>query len=534
MNSFIRYALTLALGSSMSALGLAQCEEWRMLMSLGYTHSVTSVAEGAAPGRAYFGGWCVCNPHVDPMAPTVFVLNDGVVQSLDKVPQWQHGDVRGVGEFDLGMGPLLHAWGELGLPDNPPSSFWVFLPTGLALATPSVPGSLRAVTIFDSGAGPQYHAATPSGVWRWNGAVWVSLGATVGSVTQLVTHDDGTGAKLFAAGTITSIAGIPINGIARWDGASWSALDGLTTTASIQLDITSLASLQDAEGRALFAGGNFTSAHGASANGIARWNGSSWTGFGAGLPLDVGYVGGIVSFDLGSGDGPLVTVSARGASSSQSVIAGWNGSSWRALSSLPGVPGVGGLPILTVQAAGAAPPDLISIGFTSPFPAGEPRVLESCDLTGTLSCFGDGSSGACSCGNNSASADRAGCLHSFGVGGAMRARGRPALTRDSLVLEGSAMTNSSVLYFQGASFHPATPFGDGLKCVGGPFVRLGTKTNESGASRYPLGNDPSVSIKGMIGAPGTRYYQARYRNSARFCTPETFNYTNAVTIVWQP
>jgi hypothetical protein len=88
------------------------------------------------------------------------------------------------------------------------------------------------------------------------------------------------------------------------------------------------------------------------------------------------------------------------------------------------------------------------------------------------------------------------------------------------------------LYVQGASSHAAVPFGDGLKCTGGPFVRLSTKQNVGGASRFPDAGDQPLAERGHVIAPGTRHYQARYRNSASFCTNDTFNYTNSVTLVW--
>ena len=44
--------------------------------------------------------------------------------------------------------------------------------------------------------------------------------------------------------------------------------------------------------------------------------------------------------------------------------------------------------------------------------------------------------------------------------------------------------------------------------------------------------DPSVSVKGLITAPGTRTYQVWYRNAAAFCTASTFNLSNGVSIVW--
>jgi hypothetical protein len=68
----------------------------------------------------------------------------------------------------------------------------------------------------------------------------------------------------------------------------------------------------------------------------------------------------------------------------------------------------------------------------------------------------------------------------------------------------------------------------------GPFVRLGTKNNVASSSVYPEAGDLSVSVKGLITAPGTRHDQVRYRNAAAFCMTDTFNYTNALTIQWAP
>lgn len=96
------------------------------------------------------------------------------------------------------------------------------------------------------------------------------------------------------------------------------------------------------------------------------------------------------------------------------------------------------------------------------------------------------------------------------------------------------MTNSSALYFQGASFHAPSPLGDGLKCVGGPFIRLATRANVAGTSSYPAAGEVALSKLGNVQSPGVRHYQVRYRNTAAFCTPEPFNYTNSLTVVWQP
>ena len=99
---------------------------------------------------------------------------------------------------------------------------------------------------------------------------------------------------------------------------------------------------------------------------------------------------------------------------------------------------------------------------------------------------------------------------------------------------------STAIFLQGtasASGGAGTVFGDGLLCLGGSMVRLGTKHNStSGASGYgPALGDPPVSVRGHVpAAGGTRFYQIDYRDSASFCTPSTFNLSNGLRVVWIP
>jgi hypothetical protein len=154
-------------------------------------------------------------------------------------------------------------------------------------------------------------------------------------------------------------------------------------------------------------------------------------------------------------------------------------------------------------------------------------------------CFGDGSGLACPCGNNSPAGGGAGCLNSLGTGARLAAAGIPALAADSLVITGTNMpATASALYFQGttqAGGGAGTAFGDGLRCAGGAVIRLGTKTNAGGTSSYPAAGDASISIRGAVPAPATtRTYQAWYRNAAAFCTVDTFNLTNGLSVEWIP
>lgn len=139
----------------------------------------------------------------------------------------------------------------------------------------------------------------------------------------------------------------------------------------------------------------------------------------------------------------------------------------------------------------------------------------------------------CPCGNSSMLAH--GCGNSANpAGGELTAAGTASLSSDTLTLAGSGMTPSSTaLYFQGTSMQYAQiVYGDGLRCVTGTVVRLGTKTNASGASSYPQAGDLPVSVRGQVTAPGLRYYQVVYRDVGNYCTPDLFNATSGVAILW--
>ena len=165
-------------------------------------------------------------------------------------------------------------------------------------------------------------------------------------------------------------------------------------------------------------------------------------------------------------------------------------------------------------------------------------VIDTCEgVVGLGYCLGDGTGTACPCGNNAAAGSGSGCLSSLGVGAVLTANGVASLAADTVQLQGSGMPNSNALYFQGTTQlggGAGVLFGDGLRCVGGSVIRLGTKTNVAGQSRYPVGADLPVSVRGAIAAPGVRNYQVWYRNAAAFCTASTFNLSNGFSIVWTP
>lgn len=152
-------------------------------------------------------------------------------------------------------------------------------------------------------------------------------------------------------------------------------------------------------------------------------------------------------------------------------------------------------------------------------------------VTGTAYCFGDGTGTPCPC---TAGGVGRGCPNSvFPTGALLMAQGTASLANDTVALKASAMPNSSCVYFQGTSTNNLQSF-DGLVCVAGNVLRLGTKTNVCNSSQFPDATNPTVSVRGGVTAPGTRFYQVWYRNAANFCTPATSNYSNGLAITWVP
>ncbi len=152
-----------------------------------------------------------------------------------------------------------------------------------------------------------------SNVAKWDGASWSALGSGVnGAVTALAV----SGNEVFVGGDFTMAGGVPSARVAKWNGTNWSALG-----SGMDGSVNALA----VAGGELYAGGGFTSAGGNAATNIAKWTGSGWVALGSGMNNQVlalaasgtnVYAGG--RFTVAGG-----VVAFR--------TARWNGNSWSAL-----------------------------------------------------------------------------------------------------------------------------------------------------------------------------------------------------------
>lgn len=157
--------------------------------------------------------------------------------------------------------------------------------------------------------------------------------------------------NLYAGGSFTSAGGVAANYVARWDGTAWHPLgSGMGGCASSGDCVKALAVGGDGT---LYAGGGFTTAGGAAANGIARWNGAEWQSLGSGMDGCDTYNGCVWSLAAGP-DGSIYAggtfTTAGGVAASN--IARWDSttSTWHSLGS--GIPSYGQVTSLALSATG--------------------------------------------------------------------------------------------------------------------------------------------------------------------------------------
>ena len=190
------------------------------------------------------------------------------------------------------------------------------------------PASIRSIVryngeIYVCGVLTDANGLTCNGVAKWNGSQWSSVGG------GLLDYDDNPAftfnlrvieEELYACGGIFTAGNITANGIAKWDGTSWSDVHGFPFFDE-EGDVIRDCIMYNGE---LYVCGSFYAGSGTGMLGIAKWNGSDWVGVG---PMGVGsstcmavyegklYVGGYFS--------SMMNPALPG-----NHIASWDGNSW--------------------------------------------------------------------------------------------------------------------------------------------------------------------------------------------------------------
>jgi hypothetical protein len=168
----------------------------------------------------------------------------------------------------------------------------------------------------------------------WNGSDWSGLGRAgrvngVGGIVTAVRAIKSSGNNVYVGGLFTGVGKIRANRIARFDGTNWyplgSGIRGTNLSFSSGTTVNSIA----VDGNLVYAGGIFTNAGGVSANNIARWNGTTWSALGNGIPGSVSAIA-VRGADVFVGG----TFTMSTPSGTAFNIARWDGATWW---SLPGL-----------------------------------------------------------------------------------------------------------------------------------------------------------------------------------------------------
>jgi hypothetical protein len=192
-------------------------------------------------------------------------------------------------------------------------------------------------TLYIGGAFADFGDANGDCITSWNGTAFASLGTgmagpTAGDVNALVIGPDG---YLYAAGQFTTAGGVAAAGIAKWDGSAWSAVGSGTGVGGAGGGADYGVAIAFGPDGTLYMGGYFTTVDGISAPYIAKFNGTSWSGLGSGMNATVR------EFAFGPG-GELYVAGAftqAGDLATAQGLALWNGSTWSHVGvTLPGAP----------------------------------------------------------------------------------------------------------------------------------------------------------------------------------------------------
>ena len=194
---------------------------------------------------------------------------------------------------------------------------------------PGVTNNIFAIAVnnalvYAAGAVPTgARTNTPLNVWdgkQWTVAA-VFTGPQLNGPSSMQVNDLAfVGNALYAAGSFTNVNGVYANGLAKWDGTTWSSVgfSGLAYTLAV-------------DGNNLYVGGIYTNAGGVTTTNIGYWDGSAWHALGDGLGTAGTLTPPVRAIAVNNGK-----VYAGGGfinSGAQSItnLAAWDGTTWSAV-----------------------------------------------------------------------------------------------------------------------------------------------------------------------------------------------------------
>jgi hypothetical protein len=201
--------------------------------------------------------------------------SNGSVHALAIV---SNGDVYVGGSFSLAGGLPVNnvakwngtTWSSLGSGTS----------NGVTSNQRAVPATIYALaaagtSVYLCGAFTQAGGTTASGVVKWTGSAFNTLGSAFSIYDTMLCLAVASNGDVYVGGQFTQAGGVAARGVARWNGITWSSVGGGPNNYVYALVLTSTGDL--------YAGGLFTTAGSTSVSNVARWNGSAWSSLGTGL-----------------------------------------------------------------------------------------------------------------------------------------------------------------------------------------------------------------------------------------------------------
>lgn len=335
------YSVTVLLGTpGFTLLGGAPGERF----AWAHEYPLTTGSDGPLfAGNPAFGGCAPCAGTIweRPVPTTNPGTGLGAADSL-----WIEefgGAGSGCQSFGSGLFASLYLQLSSSSSAPPPPEFAPAGPSTTIYAAAEYAGELYVGGPFDSIGGVEAH-----GIARWDGARWSAVGSGpegVGGafqtyVSSLVVH----AGELYVGGSFTTAGGLLVQHVARWNGASWSRL-GPALDPGVDDAVLALAVYDDGSGAKVHAGGLFELANGSALGHVARFDAGTgqWQALSSGGQSGCdGPVLALVAGAVAGAGGPALYVGGlfeRAGNVSCGNLARWSGT-WSALSGVAATDGV--------------------------------------------------------------------------------------------------------------------------------------------------------------------------------------------------
>ena len=198
--------------------------------------------------------------------------------------------------------------------------------------TPVGGGTVEALHIHNgeliaSGTFASIAGVPANNIAAWNGTTWRPLASGLGvgnsQVRALATYNN----ELYAGGTFVATgAGALVYNIARFDGSAWrSVANGVAEATNTSSSVNALLNF----GGDLVVAGDFSNAGDIPARNIARWNGSTFSGFAQGIGRDTFSSVNVLAVINGTlFAGGIIDALPGGSTNTFSGLAQWSGTQW--------------------------------------------------------------------------------------------------------------------------------------------------------------------------------------------------------------